>query len=732
MTWKKIVSVLMVALLTVSVMSGCEGRNFIVDKYDEKAEIETLSSQVVAENERFTLTYNDECKGIILTNKTSGKVWSNLSFDENNEPVATSTLDLSLQDMKVYQSVFKGGTGPLESGRISVKKVENGIEFIYYFDDVKISVPVKYTLSEDSMKISIDSSRITEGDPQFRLVYATPSPKLCAVGKETEDAYIVTPYGGGSLVSTATTADGARKYSVGPENFASLVTSSVSDITETAKMPIYGLKAGNDAMFCIAETLPGALDVYFSAGDRTSDYSLVNPRIYVVDYDYFQGKAANSGSVRQLSARTTEVITIACYPLAGEDANYNGMAKCYRNYLEKNGFIEKSQIEASPYSVTVLGGVMSTSSILGIPVSTLKPLTTVSKTQEIMGDIAKTVGQNPLVVLKGYGESGINVGKIGGGFKIASKLGSAKDYKALLGYAEENKYAIFTDFEMNKYSKSGNSISYTRDAAKTAIDHAAEKSPVTVPLREFNDKYMYHLLSRKEIGNAVDKLVKFTNKLDISGVALSSLGTVAYSDYIDADKPYSLSADVDVDFKTYLKKLRDNDKIVAGNASAYFAAGLLDAVFETDLEGDGSYQLETQIPFYQMVFSGSTPMYTKAINLEAQPEKTIMQAATVGMGLGFTVIDNFETSYMETNAEKLYGCVYDSVKERIAKYVKSYEKVYAQIGGVRLLSYDILENGVTVSTFENGKVVYANQTANEVETAVGILKAYEFKLGGEA
>ena len=170
---------------------------------------------------------------------------------------------------------------------------------------------------------------------------------------------------------------------------------------------------------------------------------------------------------------------------------------------------------------------------------------------------------------------------------------------------------------------------------------------------------------------------------------------------------------------------------MAGNASAYYAAGLLDAVFETDLEGDGSFQFKHQVPFYQMVFSGATPMYTEAINLEAQPEKTIMQAASVGMGLGFTVVETFDPSYMETNAERLYGCVYDSVKERIKKYVENYSDVYAQIGGVHVENYEILENGVTVSTFANGKVVYANQTANTVETEVGTLGAYEFKLGGE-
>ena len=292
MTWKRIISVLMVVLLAVSVMSGCEGRNYVVDKYDAKAEIKTLSSQVVAENERFTLTYNDDFKGILLTNKASGKVWSNLRFDENNEPVETSTLDLSLQDMKIYQSIFKGGSTLSAEGRISVQKIENGVEFTYYFDDVKIAVPVKYTLAEDSMKMSIDASKIKEGDPQFRVVYAMPSPHLCEVKKDVEDAYIFTPYGNGSLVSTKVNADGERKFEEGPENFASLITESVVNLPETAKMPVYGLKDADNAIFCIAEETPGALGLAFSAGSRTGNYSNIKPHVYLADYDYFKGRAA--------------------------------------------------------------------------------------------------------------------------------------------------------------------------------------------------------------------------------------------------------------------------------------------------------------------------------------------------------------------------------------------------------------------------------------------------------
>jgi hypothetical protein len=59
-----------------------------------------------------------------------------------------------------------------------------------------------------------------------------------------------------------------------------------------------------------------------------------------------------------------------------------------------------------------------------------------------------------------------------------------------------------------KYSESGNGFSYSNDAAKTAVLHAAEISPVNVALRDFNTSLTYRLLSRKKKQNITLLLLK--------------------------------------------------------------------------------------------------------------------------------------------------------------------------------------------------------------------------------
>lgn len=725
----KAISVLSALLILVSAFSGCGAKKSIAElKYDSNPEIKTLSSQIIAENDKLKLDYNEEFRSISITNKITGKVWSNVVLDEKGETETTSTLSISVQNMQIYQyATYNSGLN--DNVKVSVEKIENGIKYTYYFDDLKISVPVSYTLASDSLKISVDSTQIAEGDEKFRLAYVAPSPRLCSVHQDSEGGYLFLPFGGGALVDVADNANAPRKYNTGPDNFIALSTEYSGNLPETASMPIYGAKDGNDAIFCIGEESPAALGLEVTAGEKTTDYAVVNPRMYVVDYDYTKAKAEASGDVRQLSKRTDKVISIACYFLENEKANYMGMADYFKSYLEKNGYIEKSEFNKSPYSVTVLGGVMSTESIFGIPSKTLKTLTTLNRAQEIISELSQSTKYNPVVRLEGYGETGINYGKIAGGFKINSKLGSKKDIKSLEKYAADNNIALFMNFEMSKFSKSGNGFAYKKDSAKTAILHPADKSGLNVPLRDANLETSYRLLARDKQSVAVDKLIKTVDKFEIKGVNLSSLGTLAYSDY-DEENTYPLSYNSEKESKEYIAKLRKNGNKVSGTASAYFAAGLVDAVFDVYLEGDGRYVTDRSIPFYQIVFSGVTPMYSEALNIATYPQKTLAAAAASGVGISFTVLDNFHISYMETQAKKLYACDYESNKDMINTYVEKYADVYNAICGLRIVDYQIKENGVTATTFENGSVIYVNHTSRDAASDVGTLKGYEFKLGG--
>lgn len=727
MTFKRIICLMLVCVLSVLLLAGCGESS--TQSYNENAKILSVGSGVVASNGKLELMWDDNLKCVLLKNKETGKVWSNIPYDAYLRGEEYSTLDVAVQNMQDYQ------TDKVSSAdfKISCEKIDNGIRLTYYCDSKRFSIPVEFVLRDDSVRLSIDASKIVEDEQNAKIYYAAPSSKFCSVLQTAEDAYIFAPYGTGALINTGFLPDGKRRIESSGRNVASLSTRNTVDSGENSNFQVFGIKDGSDSLLCIAEDCPGAVGIHFLAGDRQSDYTSIYPVFYFVDTDSVKGRAANSGDVTQLSSRSQSLMSVGFYPLSGENSDYNGMALRYRKYLSDSGFIKENSSSKnfdSPYAVTVLGGVKTTSSILGIPVSTLKPMTTFSTAQKMISELVDNIGIKPVVRLVGFGKDGVNIGEVAGGYAFSSKLGSNKDRASLEEYCSNNDIPLYTQFELLKYSKTGSGFSYTFNSAKTATLHSAEQKGVNIPLRDFNEDLSYRLLSRSKITSAVNKLISFADKKNVSGVCLSSLGEISYSDYGDGEK-YSTTALMDTDTKEYVERIIESGHSVSGSAATYFAAGLMDAVFESPLDTSGLYQVEKDIPFYQIVFAGTTPLYSAPINFDSNPERKIMLAAASGTGLGFSLIDEFDKTYMEDNVYRLYGCVYDKNKDYIKSVVSEYSKVFSQVAGSAIKRYDIIDDNITKTTFENGKVIYANHSSKEADSPVGVLGGYGFKIGSE-
>ncbi|MBO4468273.1 MAG: hypothetical protein J5766_03125, partial [Clostridia bacterium] len=458
---KRTVSVLLAVVLCIACFSGCKNKADVKYEYNGNVKIKTLDSCVLAENDNLRLSWNNDKKGIALLVKSTGKVWKNYrdaedlkstgdgtANDAKGDSQYVSTLDVYYQSQNTFLwDLASSNSENMRNKRISAEKVKNGIKLTYYFDKIKISVPVTYVLRKDSLSMSLDGREIGEDGTENRLISVVPSRYLMTVDMKEPDAYIFVSDGIGALVDTQYHASGTKKdFSVGGGNAALLSTSSDSDPSDSAGMRAYGIKVKDEALFCIAEQNPASLLMRVNAGDISSDSSKIYGDIFVTDSDYTMGKASNAGEVRILSDRMQSVISVGFYPLSGEDANYVGMAKCYQNYLKKNGYISNQKRDfSSPYAVTALGGVMVTESILGVPKRSLKVATTFNEAKDLFSSFSKDIGEKPVTRIKGFGESGLNPGKVGGGFNFASSFGSDGDFSNLQESCKNMGKTLYTD-----------------------------------------------------------------------------------------------------------------------------------------------------------------------------------------------------------------------------------------------------------------------------------------------
>lgn len=721
-------------ILLISSCSGCgkSSNTLVTKKFDSKSEAKSISTQEIASNDNYSLEWNDENKCLLLTELASGKIWSNIPYEyllsSGSSANVNSTLNITVADAVTLQlTTSRGYSDAVRDGRVFCKKIKNGVRITYCFDKYKISVPVEYVLRDDSLCVTIDTPEITE-DSTYLLLSISLAPFICSTRNEVAGSYLFIPTGSGALMYAKETPEIERTYSgevYGLDETRPITVSASND--QAIRMPIFGAKNGDNAILGIIEKGSGSAFIEAMSGNANTGYSNVYPTFYVRGYDVID-KSSYKGITDDLTRvskyLSKEIISVGYYTLSGENANYNGMAKRYREYLQDNGYLKsKVSSSSSSYSVTVLGGVLTTSLVMGMPRKTLKSMTSFSEANEIIDELTKENQTSPVIRMQGYGDSGINYGKVAGGYEFASKLGSNKDRKKLEKTCKKNNISLFYDFDLIHYTKSGSGFSYLSNCAKTAILKKAEQNLISIPLRSFNEEMSYRILSRNSLGKAVDKLINMAQKKKIDGVSVTSLGSVAYSDY--SEYSYISKGKIDEDVTKMLKSMKSKKISVATGANSY-AASVASVVFDAPTDNGYYNAFDEEIPFYSLVFHGYIPTYSEAINIASDKRSAIMKAAIGGTGLGFSVIDNFDTSFSETGMEKLYGMVYEDNKDFIKTEVKKYGEFYKSVSNSPIDSYEMVDKNLSKTTFSNGVILYANHSNETINTPLGKVEAFGY------
>ena len=769
---KRIGAFAVVLCLLLCLLPGCGEQSAARAAYALPESFESVPTQTVAENDNYTLEWDDDYKTVMMVSKTGEKVWGTSPAavaEDENQYTSSPIIIEAVHKIKLSSNMARAYNGSIKKGHLSSKEIDNGIEVTYYFDEYQVSVPVQYVLRSDSVAVSVDTTRITEGD-KYLLKTVTLAPYMCSVAniepaEEAEDvlsvddtdadevlvneiaddevvedqpaedesettdealvplkdAYLFVPVGNGALVSPAV-KDDKREYLgevYGTDGSRYKPYEYYKE--ENIKMPVFGVKDGDNALVGIMENGAEQGAVQVSAGDGRSDYSNVAATFYVRGYDIYADDHSYQSTINTRLSKTmvNNTLTVGFYPLTGEDADYVGMAKKYRDYLTKKGMV-KSEVAESAYALSIQGNVTTQSLAFGVPYQSAKSMTTFKEAQAIISELASGTKVNPAVQLVGYGESGMDIGQVAGGFGFTDASGKKKDYKALTAYAKESNITLYTDFDLVFFNTNGNGFNQMFNAAKTATLHKSELYYRMLALRaQDEDKGAYRVLSRAKLFDAMSKLLKKGEKLGVSGYSFSTLGSVAYSDYADPayEVKMGMGADVQAMFNSAIKS---GHAVATDNANDY-AAMLSDTVFNVEIDPRYTDVFDTYVPFYQIVFKGTVPMYSESLNYVEDYDTAVLNALASGVGLGYALLENYDASFAVSNQTNIFNSLYSANKEKILTTVAKFDDYYAAISGAKIANYEVLDNGVTVTTFDNGVVAYTNNTDAAQTTPEGEL-----------
>lgn len=727
----KRISALLISILMCVSAAGCKSNK--PEKYLIPNELSSVDTSVLAENTNYELKWDNGAGCVMLCDKKSDMVWSTTPYKAYEEQVDSVALnsavgieyydlsDSSMQSEKSYDCVAEG--------KVSSKLIDDGICVTYYFSVAEVTVPVYFELEENGIRVTVKAKEIVESG-KTKLISVSLAPYLCsAENKQDKSSYLMIPTGSGALMYTDDEVNkSSRDYSGEVYGIdASRMRLDVTANEEKINCPVFGAKTvDNKAIFAVIESGAESARIDASAGSMRYGYSNAYATFYVRGYDEIEqiiGSWRSDAMALAESWSKTAEYSVCYYPLSGDDANYSGMARFYRDYLKEKGLLEKSKLEQKNLQLEIVGGALTKKFFLGVPYETVAPLTTLAQAQDIIKEIAERNDNNLNVCLSGYGSTGKDIGKIGGGFGFSPELGNSKKHAEIEKYCKTNGINLFTDYELIYFNKSGNGFTELFDTAKTANLQKASLSPLRINIRMPNENAnKVSMLKRSLLEDAVSRLID--NSDGFEGVGLGSLAQTAYSDY--SDESTYMKDGTEEQVAGLVNQLKKSGKSVLLRAANAYCAGLGDALCDIALDNGGYNAFDQSVPFYQMVYAGNVPMYTTPLNFASDKKLTLLKAIESGVSPNWCVIKSHNSNVNSENGEFYFSMEYDILKDEVLSISKETKEYYSKISNTVISQHELLAHGISKTVFENGVTVYVNHTVNEVTTQGNTIEAMSY------
>lgn len=686
---------------------------------------------VLAENEKYTLSWNDDEKCVVLTDKVTGVRWSTTPTEymdkaeeekqarERNYLESAIIVNYKVPNEEAVASA-RAYTHSIKKDTYAVNNNAGVVTVTYMFKDADCIVPVDYYLTENGMSISVDSTKIVHGENEIYSIDL--APYFCSALHGSENSYVFYPSGSGAIIDLSKPIVESATYSsqvYGTDAALKIKQKLTND--KNVYLPVYGIKKGNEAVCAIITSGAEQASIVANVLDNATSYTGVyaNFALRSADYNYVKGSGVPDQSLYS-EEMVDSVFTVEFIPLTGDDADYTGMAKTYQKYIYGDNKAN-SNVSDPVYSVKFLGGVIEEKNFLGFPYDILLSLTTYTQAQNILSDLSST-GVKPNVMMYGYGNSGLDIKYVAGGFELGSAFGSKAELSEFTEYCKANGISQFVDFNLSEFQKSGKGYS-TSDSAKSASRLAAYVYKITKGAQILDEEtYDRHrLISRSELNGIANKLYKKLAKYNIEGVSFESLSSSAYSDFGYAEYYTKKGMGEQVALITETFK-NGGYKIASSGANAY-AAVLSDVIFNTPLNSSKQEIFTTDVPFYQMIFKGKTEITSEAVNSGISYNTKKLMALEGGSSMLFTLCADYDVTATLSSHKDIYGATYSGNKDAMIAAASEYSAYYNAISGQTIARHQLITNDVRLTEYSNGVKIYVNYSEDDYQTPDGTVKA---------
>ena len=666
-----------------------------------------------------------------LKNKKNGYVWWSSPINAQGDSIAANVLKNELGSGIVLTAaqINDRSTTNVRSGDtlktgISYSEISNGIKVTYNFRKIGITVPVKYTLGEDYLQVSIDTTDMKEKNDSNSdspiLAQTLAVMNAFGAADSEEEGYFVIPDGSGAVINFNNQKYSAKTYSqLIYDVDTTAVPKTKGPVVEGVSLPMYGIVKGENALMAVASKGDGSC--YLCAdvsgtGQSNTEYNRCYFKFLLRSSDtYFLGSDQTNGLdvyEKNLSHRELQV---RYYPLAASDEinadkgsalDYVDIAARYRQYLLEDQKVPvTAQANEAKMYVDLYGGCMKQKNVLGFPVFMKTCMTSYDEMQEILKKLKDAGADSMVVSLNNWTNAGIS-GKVDYKAKPSGTLGGKSDFNDLKSYMDSSSIEWYPTVNNTAYYSGQGYWSLTDTAVRVSGSFARIVDYERAYGVPYGEKDTMSLLSPSTFKDLYKDMAENYSKAGLQSASIGVLSSTLYGDY---GKKSGTSRDTAMQYvQESLRELKDANvsRILSEDPNAYVLP-YTDTITDIPLYSSGFNIFDGDIPLYQIVMHGVIPYSTKAVNGSADAERLVLLAAAAGSNLRFDMI-HAETSEMkDTDFDVYYYAYYDYWTENAAQYYAFTKDVLSAVSDSYIISYE--REGDRITT------VYANGVKTVVD-----------------
>ncbi len=674
---------------------------------------ETQEMMLITENSLSALYVDLETANFVVYDKVGQQKWWAVPKDAGNTFASMIKVTYITAD-----GIAATVSAPSNDSGFSIKKIENGIKIVFDFssDSTSFSVPVSVKVAEGYFDVSIPYSEVKEtGGSRITDIELLPN---MLYGSANEDGYVFIPDGSGAIINYSDAVSRNETYSAriyGNDPCQDLIFPIITD-AKKALLPVFGAAKGASALFGVITEA----DVYATVNATMLADSLIAGSSFIFREHDLTGLQQSSGGERTLDIIQSKPMAVTpnirFYILSGENANYSGMANCYRDYLIEIGVLkEKETAATSAVSVMAFGAAPEKKVVFGIPITTVRKATEFSDLASLYKSLTEDGGEAPSFYLYGFLDGGYGAKTVTKP-KYIGKLGGKKGYEAFAALAgKDNVFTVYNTersygraFDFLRFKDYMSSLNQTAVKVYQRSLASGRWHSSFSPWSFYTVKYQQKLVS---------KLLKKLPK--DSSIVFEHYGEELLSDFTSTS-PTGRQANLNFILQAMELASRKGVNIALEGANAC-VVGPADEIYSIPLESSG-FAIESQsVPFYTMVFHSYKKLSSSPVNFESAPQEYVLKAFENGISATYAVSGCDPYELKDTVFNFLYNSKIDNLLPQMKQYIKDYSETHKTLATETIVKHEYVGD-LSITEYSNGWKIVCNygeteQTYNDITVA---------------